>query len=75
MITNAQQQTRKQTLYGALAVVLIAGLLAWKFWPRAAVVAGGCGPKCVADKFGATTVKIDVTWKLISPSGGLVYHQ
>jgi S1-C subfamily serine protease len=75
MIASAQQQARKQMIYGMAAVALVAGLLAWKFWPKTPVLSAGCEAKCVAEKFGATTVKIDVTWKLISPSGGLVYHQ
>lgn len=75
MITNAQRQTRKQMLYGFAALAVLAGLVAWKFWPQPAPVKGGCDPKCVAEKLSATTVKFDVTWKLISPSGGLVYHQ
>lgn len=75
MIASAQRQTRQQMLYGMAAVVLVLGLAAWKFWPKTQVLSAGCEAKCVAEKFGATTVKIDVTWKLISPSGGLVYHQ
>ena len=75
MVTNAQRQTQRQMLYGIAAVALVAGLLAWKFWPKTPILNPGCDAKCVAGKFGTTTVKLNVTWKLISPTGGLVYHQ
>lgn len=75
MISGAQKQARRQMLYGLAALVVVAGLLAWKFWPQAPILSSVCDAKCVAEKYGATTVKIAVTWKLISPDGGLVYHQ
>ncbi len=75
MISNAQRQTRKQMLYSSGALGLVLVLFGWFMWPEATNPVSGCDAKCVAKKYGKTTVKINVTWKLISPSGGLVYHQ
>lgn len=75
MVANAQRQTRRQMIAVMAMVAVGAGLFAWYFWPKTPVLSAVCDAKCVASKFGPTTVKINVTWKLISPSGGLVYHQ
>ncbi len=82
IITGKARETRKQMLYGLAGVVFIFGLvsvlLAWKLWPAVAAKCGA-GGKCaireINEKWAPATVKLDVTWKLISPSGGLVYHQ
>jgi len=76
MISEKQGETRRQVLYGIAALCVVLAFAAWKFWPKPAPgEALGKRHAEIAKQFGPATVKIDVTWKLISPSGGLVYHQ
>jgi S1-C subfamily serine protease len=82
VVAGKARETRKQMLYGLAGVLVVLGLvsalLAWKLAPAVAAKCGA-GGKCsireINEKWAAATVKLDVTWKLISPSGGLVYHQ
>jgi serine protease Do len=78
VVTAKQSETRRQMLYAVAVLAVVVAGLAWKFRPETAKKCGEGGP-CIAvdiaQNYGKATVKIDVTWKLISPSGGLVYHQ
>jgi pSer/pThr/pTyr-binding forkhead associated (FHA) protein/S1-C subfamily serine protease len=78
VVTAKQSETRRQMLYGVAALAVVLAALAWKFWPEPAKKCGEggrCNPADIAQRFSKATVKINAAWKLMSPSGGLVYHQ
>lgn len=78
MIAEKQRETRKVAFYGVAVLAVVFAAAMWKLWP-AAIAKCGAGGNCasteIAKNWGNAAVKIYVTWKLISPSGGLVYHQ
>jgi hypothetical protein len=78
MIAEKQRETRKVALYGVAALAVVVAGAMWKLWPAAMAkcgAGGNCNSTEIAKTWGSAAVKIYATWKLISPSGGLVYHQ
>jgi S1-C subfamily serine protease len=78
IVTSKQRETRRQMLLGGGALALVVAAVIW-FWPKPIPPkcgeGGVCPPADISKLYGPATVKIAATWKLIAPSGRLVYHQ
>ncbi len=74
VISQQQQQTRKQLLYGVVAIALLVGVAAWVMRPRPCT---DCplSPGQIAEMNRNAVVRIDLSWKLINTrTGGSVNH-